>query len=82
MITTEIITIYENTSVKEAAEIMNLNEIVCLVAAIKGKAVGIITERDFLKRVNVNAKSAKKGFPKSFQRTWKLSHTTRTWNML
>ena len=60
VMTTEIITIDENASVKEAAEIMNLNEISCLIAARKGKAVGIITERDLLKRVIVEAKNAKK----------------------
>ena len=63
VMTTEIITIDENASVKEAAEIMNLNEISCLIAARKGKAVGIITERDLLKRVIVEAKMPKK--PKS-----------------
>jgi CBS domain-containing protein len=60
VMTTEIITIDENASVKEAAEIMNLNEISCLIAARKGKAVGIITERDLLKRVIVEAKNPKK----------------------
>jgi CBS domain-containing protein len=39
---------------------MNLNDISCLIAARKGKAVGIITERDLLKRVIVEAKNAKK----------------------
>jgi CBS domain-containing protein len=60
VMTTEIITIDEKASVKEAAEIMNLNEISCLIAARKGKAVGIITERDLLKRVIVEAKNPKK----------------------
>jgi CBS domain-containing protein len=60
VMTLEIITIDENASVKEAAEIMNLNEISCLIAARKGKAVGIITERDLLKRVIVEAKNPKK----------------------
>ena len=39
---------------------MNLNDISCLIAARKGKAVSIITERDLLKRVIVESKNAKK----------------------
>ena len=60
VMTTETIIIDEHASVKEAAEIMNLNDISCLIAARKGKAVGIITERDLLKRVIVESKNAKK----------------------
>lgn len=47
----EVITIDENSTVKEAAEVMNKFEIGCLIAIRKGKAVGIMTERDLLKRV-------------------------------
>jgi CBS domain-containing protein len=60
VMTREIITIDENATVKEAAEIMNLNEISCLIAARNGKAIGIITERDLLKRVIVEAKNPRK----------------------
>jgi CBS domain-containing protein len=56
----EIITIDENATVKEAAEVMNENDISCLIAARKGKAIGIITERDLLKRVIVEAKNPRK----------------------
>jgi len=56
----EIITIDENATVKEAAELMNQNDISCLIAARKGKAIGIITERDLLKRVIVEAKNPRK----------------------
>jgi CBS domain-containing protein len=56
----EVITIDENSSVKEAAEIMNKFEIGCLIAVKKGKAVGIVTERDLLKRVVAEAKNANK----------------------
>jgi CBS domain-containing protein len=56
----EIITIDENATVKEAAELMNENDISCLIAARKGKAIGIITERDLLKRVIVEAKNPRK----------------------
>ena len=47
----EVVTIDENFSVKEAADIMNKFEIGCLIALRNGKAIGILTERDLLKRV-------------------------------
>lgn len=56
----EVITIDENATVKEAAEVMNKFEIGCLIAIRKGKAMGIITERDLLKRVVADAKDANK----------------------
>jgi CBS domain-containing protein len=56
----EVITIDENSTVKEAAEVMNKFEIGCLIAVRKGKAMGIITERDLLKRVIADAKNAAK----------------------
>jgi len=54
----EVITIGENSTVKEAAEVMNKFEIGCLIAVRKGKAIGMITERDLLKRVVAEAKDA------------------------
>lgn len=60
VMTMDVITIDENASVKEAADIMNQYEIGCLIAVRKGKAIGIITERDLLKRVIVETKNAKK----------------------
>jgi len=56
----EVMTIDENSTIKEAAEIMNKFEIGCLIAVRKGKAMGIITERDLLKRVVAEARDAKK----------------------
>ena len=58
--TKEVITIDEDATIKEAAEIMNKNEISCLIALRKGRAKGIITERDLLKRIIVEAKSPEK----------------------
>jgi CBS-domain-containing membrane protein len=60
VMTMDVITIDENASVKEAADVMNQHEIGCLIAVRKGKVIGIITERDLLKRVIVEAKNAKK----------------------
>jgi CBS domain-containing protein len=56
----EVITIDENSSVKEAADVMNKFEIGCLIAIRKGKAMGIITERDLLKRVVADVKNTSK----------------------
>lgn len=47
----EVITIGDDSTVKEAADVMNKFEIGCLIAIRRGKAVGIVTERDLLKRV-------------------------------
>ncbi len=52
----EVITIDENSTVKEAVEVMNKFEIGCLIAVRSGKAMGIITERDLLKRVVADSK--------------------------
>jgi CBS domain-containing protein len=60
VMTMDVITMDEHASVKEAADIMNQHEISCVIAARKGKAIGIITERDLLKRVIVEDKNAKK----------------------
>ena len=60
VMTKEVITIDETATIKEAAEIMGKNEISCLIALRKGRAIGIITERDLLKRIIVEAKNPEK----------------------
>ncbi len=47
----EVITVDEKSTIKAAADTMNRFEIGCLIVTTKGKAVGILTERDLLKRV-------------------------------
>ena len=47
----KVISIRADATVKEAVKLMNEYEIGCLIVAKKGEAVGIITERDVLKRV-------------------------------
>lgn len=47
----EVVSVRADARVKEAAKIMNENEIGCLIVTEKGEAVGIVTERDVLKRV-------------------------------
>jgi CBS domain-containing protein len=52
----EVVTVDENSSVKEAVDIMNEFQIGSLIVLERGKARGIVTERDFLKRVIAEAK--------------------------
>ena len=47
----DVITVKADTIVKEAVKIMNKNEIGCLVVENDGKVVGIMTERDLLRRI-------------------------------
>jgi CBS domain-containing protein len=46
-----VITVEADATVMKAVKVMNENEIGCLVITRKGRAVGILTERDLLKRV-------------------------------
>ncbi len=55
----EVITVDEKSTVKEAADIMNKFEIGCLIVTKDGKANGILTERDLLKRVLSDARNPK-----------------------
>ena len=55
-----VITVEAEANVKKAVEIMNKNEIGCLVVVRRGKAVGIVTERDLLARVLVGGKDPRK----------------------
>lgn len=46
-----VITVEADATVMKAVKLMNEKEIGCLVITRKGRAVGILTERDLLKRV-------------------------------
>ena len=52
----EVITVDEDSSVKEAVDAMNEFQIGSLIVLERGKAKGIVTERDFLRRVIAEAK--------------------------
>jgi CBS domain-containing protein len=54
----EVVTLDEHSTVKEAADVMNKFEIGSLIVVSRGKALGIITERDLLRRVVAKAKDA------------------------
>jgi CBS domain-containing protein len=47
----KVVTVEPNATVKKAVELMNLHDIGCLVVVHSEKPVGIVTERDMLKRV-------------------------------
>ena len=53
----EIITVNPTTKIREAVELMNKNQIGCLVVTRKGKPVGIMTERDVLKKIVCRCKN-------------------------
>jgi len=55
-----VVTIDADATVMKAVELMNKNEIGCLIVIRRGRAVGIITERDLLKRVIAKSKNPKK----------------------
>ncbi len=55
-----VVTVEATASVTKAVKLMNDHEIGCLVVTRNGRAVGIITERDLLKRVICGAKSPSK----------------------
>jgi len=56
----EVMTVEAEASVKKAVEIMNKHEIGCLIVVKRGKAVGIVTERDMLQRVLVGGRNPEK----------------------
>ena len=56
----KVITIEADATVKDAAKLMNKHDIGCLVVVGKGKPIGILTERDMLKRVLAESEELKK----------------------
>ena len=56
----DVISAEETVPIKKAVEIMSLNEIGCLIVMKKEKPVGIVTERDILKRVLFESKDPEK----------------------
>lgn len=57
IMTEEVITVEPDARVRDAVELMDKNEIGCLVVAREGKPVGIITERDVLKKIVCQSKN-------------------------
>jgi len=55
--TKQIITCEPDVTVLQAAKIMAKNDVGCLIVVDEGKAVGIVTERDLLKKVTATGMS-------------------------
>ena len=51
VMTKNVITLDSSAPVKKVAELMDKHDIGCVIVMNKGKPIGIITERDMLKRV-------------------------------
>ncbi|MCZ2809576.1 MAG: CBS domain-containing protein [Candidatus Bathyarchaeota archaeon] len=51
----QVLSVSEEATVKEAAELMNQNEIGCLIVVNNGNPIGIVTETDMVKRVILGA---------------------------
>jgi len=56
----DVVTISADATVLQAAKLMNKNEIGCLIVVRKGRSVGIVTERDLLKRIISKSRDPKK----------------------
>ena len=56
----EVITVDAKSTVKQAADVMNRFEIGCLIVTDNEKAIGIVTERDLLRRVVSELRSPKR----------------------
>jgi len=59
VMTREVVTLDENVSAKKAAEVMAQEGVSALIITEEGKAVGILTERDILKRIVAEDKNPK-----------------------
>jgi len=55
-----VITVNPNATVKHAAKLMNQHNIGCLIVVGKGKVVGIVTERDILRKIVEASKDPEK----------------------
>jgi len=56
----KVVTVDPEATVKDAAKLMNLCEIGSLMVVGKGKVVGIVTERDILRKIVETSKNAGK----------------------
>lgn len=56
----EVVTLDENVSAKKAAEIMAQEGVSAIITTSEGKAKGIVTERDILKRIVAGDKNSRK----------------------
>ena len=57
---TKVVTTTNNSTLEEAVKLMNDHEIGCLIVTENKKAVGILTERDLLKRILAKSENLKR----------------------
>jgi predicted transcriptional regulator len=57
---TKVVTTPKNSTLEEAVKLMNDHEIGCLIVTENKKAVGILTERDLLKRILAKSENLKR----------------------
>jgi CBS domain-containing protein len=60
VMTTEVAVMNEGASVKKTAEVMAQEDVSAIIVTVEGKAIGIVTERDILKRIVAEDKNAGK----------------------
>jgi CBS domain-containing protein len=60
VMTTEVAMMSESASAKKAAEVMAQEDANAVIVTVEGKAIGIVTERDILKRIVAEDKNARK----------------------
>jgi CBS domain-containing protein len=56
----DVVTVEADEAATKAVELMNKHEIGCLIVTKHGKPIGIVTERDLLKRVLAKSKKPEK----------------------
>jgi CBS domain-containing protein len=56
----DVFCVEADSTARDAASLMNVHDIGCLIVVKDGSAVGIVTERDILKRVVAQSKDADK----------------------
>ena len=60
VMTTEVAVMNKSASVKKAAEVMAQEDVSAIIVTVEGKAIGIVTERDILRRIVAEDKNAMK----------------------
>ena len=58
---TNIITIEAGATARKAAELMNRHDIGCIIVVNYDKPIGIVTERDMLKRIMLQGRDPRRG---------------------
>jgi CBS domain-containing protein len=60
LMVTKVITTKKDSTVEEAVKLMNKHEIGCLIVTENDRPIGILTERDLLKRILARSKDLKR----------------------